>query len=113
MCAAATARASPRATTSHFFAGHPTSNNPLRDYLADGWRTLAELMLLLEQARQPLLQAGGVLEFASGHGRFTRHLVKAIGAERVTVSDVVRDAVAFSQSTFGVPGFSGAAQPGR
>ena len=22
----------------HFFAGHPTSNNPLRDYLADGWR---------------------------------------------------------------------------
>ena len=30
-----------------FFDGHPTSINPLRDYLADGWRTLAELMLLL------------------------------------------------------------------
>ncbi|HNO41784.1 MAG TPA: methyltransferase type 12, partial [Ottowia sp.] len=37
----------------HFFAGHPTSNNPLRDYLADGWRTLAELMLLLERADRP------------------------------------------------------------
>ena len=95
----------------HFFAGHPTSNNPLRDYLADGWRTLAELMLLLEQVRQPLLQLGSVLEFASGHGRFTRHLVKAIGAERVTVSDVVRDAVAFSQSTFGVTGLVSHAQP--
>ena len=26
-----------------FFAAHPTSRNPLRDYLADGWRTMLEL----------------------------------------------------------------------
>ena len=94
-----------------FFAGHASSTNPLRDYLADGWRTLSELTLLLEAVDQPLLRMGHVLEFASGHGRFTRHLVKALGAERVTVSDVVPDAVEFAQRTFGVQGFRSASVP--
>ncbi len=88
-----------------FFAGHPSSRNPLRDYLADGWRTLSELMLLLEAVDQPLLKTPRVLEFASGHGRFTRHFVKALGADRVVVSDVVPDAVEFALRTFGVDGF--------
>ena len=83
----------------------------LRDYLADGWRTLSELLLLLERADRPLVKMDHVLEFASGHGRFTRHLAKAIGAERVTVSDVVADAVAFSRATFGVQGFVSHAVP--
>ena len=95
----------------HFFAGHPTSINPLRDYLADGWRTLSELMLLLEAVDRPLLKTGRFLEFASGHGRFTRHLVKALGAGRVTVSDVVPDAVEFSRATFGVDGFLSSLSP--
>ena len=94
-----------------FFAGHPTSINPLRDYLADGWRTLSELMLLLEAVDRPLLKTHHFLEFASGHGRFTRHLVKALGAERVTVSDVVVDAVDFSRSTFNVHGFLSSTTP--
>lgn len=94
-----------------FFAAHPSSLNPIRDYLADGWRTLAELVLLLEQAGHPLLQARSFLEFASGHGRFTRHLVKALGAQRVVVSDVVADAVAFARDAFGVEGFVSAAVP--
>lgn len=94
-----------------FFRGHHSSRNPLRDYLADGWRTLAELMVLLESVDQPLLKAGRVLEFASGHGRFTRHLVKAMGSSRVVVSDVVPSAVEFSRSTFGVDGFLSASVP--
>ncbi|WP_287169842.1 class I SAM-dependent methyltransferase, partial [Pseudomonas sp.] len=94
-----------------FFRGHPSSVNPLRDYFADGWRTLSELMLLLEAVDKPLLRTASVLEFASGHGRFTRHLVKALGAERVTVSDIVVDAVDFSQQTFGVKGFTSASVP--
>ena len=104
-------RIAPQDDIFHFFAGHPTSNNPLRDYLADGWRTLSELLLLLERADRPLVKMDHVLEFASGHGRFTRHLAKAIGAERVTVSDVVADAVAFSRATFGVQGFVSHAVP--
>lgn len=94
-----------------FFDGHPTSVNPLRDYFADGWRTLSELMVLLESVRQPLMEVGSFLEFASGHGRFTRHLAKALGAERLAVSDVVPDAVAFAQGSLGVSGFLSAAQP--
>ena len=104
-------RIAPRDDIFHFFAGHPTSTNPLRDYLADGWRTLAELMQLLEAVDRPLLKLASVLEFASGHGRFTRHLVKAIGPQRVTVSDVVADAVGFARDTFGVQGFVSDPQP--
>ena len=96
-----------------FFESHPTSINPLRDYLADGWRTLSELMLLLEEVGRPLLHAGQVLEFASGHGRFTRHLVKALGPARVVVSDVVADAVDFSKEAFGVRGFVSHRAPER
>lgn len=94
-----------------FFDGHPTSINPLRDYLADGWRTLSELMLLLERAGRPLVGFENVLEFASGHGRFTRHLARAIGAQRVTVSDVVAGAVDFARAHFGVQGFDSARLP--
>lgn len=94
-----------------FFEAHPLSRNPLRDYLADGWRTMAELVLLLEAVDHPLLKTRSVLEFASGHGRFTRHLVKALGADRVVASDVVADAVTFAKETFGVAGFVSASVP--
>ena len=94
-----------------FFAGFGAWSSPMRDYLADGWRTLSELMLLLEQAGRPLVGFANVLEFASGHGRFTRHLARAIGAQRVTVSDVVAGAVDFARAHFGVHGFDSARQP--
>ncbi len=96
-----------------FFAGHHTSINPLRDYLADGWRTQAELMALMESVGQPLMQTTQFLEFASGHGRFTRHLAKLLGPERVTVSDVVADGVAFAQQKFGVNGFVSVSDPAQ
>lgn len=102
---------SPQDDIYRFFDGHPTSVNPLRDYFADGWRTLSELMLLLESVDRPLLKMASVLEFASGHGRFTRHLVKALGAERVAVSDVVADAVVFARDTLGVAGFASTSRP--
>ena len=94
-----------------FFTGFGAWSSPMRDYLADGWRTLSELMLLLEQAGRPLVGFKNVLEFASGHGRFTRHLARAIGAQRVTVSDVVAGAVDFSRAHFGVQGFDSARLP--
>lgn len=96
-----------------FFAAHPSSLNPIRDYLADGWRTLSELVLLLEEVGHPLLKTRSVLEFASGHGRFTRHLVKALGADRVVANDVVVDSVDFSRKTFGVEGFVSPSVPER
>lgn len=95
----------PRDEIFHFFAKHPLAKNPIREYLADGWRTLAELMLLLEKVEQPLAQCSHFLEFAAGFGRFTRHLAKAIPG-RVTVSEVQAGAVEFAVSNFGVEGFT-------
>lgn len=94
-----------------FFRSHPSSVNPLRDYFADGWRTLSELMVLLERVDRPLLKTSSVLEFASGHGRFTRHLVKAVGVERVAVSDIVDDAMQFARENFEVKAFVSASVP--
>lgn len=94
-----------------FFTGHGTWSSPLRDYLADGWRTLSELMLLLERTEHTLMGCGQVLEFASGHGRFTRHLVKALGSDRITISDIVPSAVAFARTHFDVRGFVSCASP--
>ena len=46
-----------------------------------------------------------LLDFASGHGRATRFLAAHCGADRVWVSDIKEDAVAFCRSNFGVRGF--------
>jgi SAM-dependent methyltransferase len=88
-----------------FFAGHPTSLNPVRDYLADGWRTLSELMWLLEVHDRPLAKVTSFLEFASGFGRFTRHLVKRLPAGALSVSDVVPQAMDFLPAQFPVQAF--------
>lgn len=55
--------------------------------------------------------AGSVLEFACGHGRLTRHLVRRLDRARLTVADVDREAVDFVTSTFGVGGFYSATDP--
>lgn len=85
-----------------FFAGHPTSLNPVRDYLADGWRTLSELMWLLEVHERPLSKVTSFLEFASGFGRFTRHLAKRLPAGALCVSDIVPAAMEFLPQQFPV-----------
>ena len=91
----------PRDDIFRFFAGHESASNPFREYLSDGWRTLSELMVILESVERPLLKAESVLEFASGFGRFTRHLVRAIPG-RVTCSDVLPGSLEFLQQEFGV-----------
>ena len=94
----------PRDDIFRFFATHPLAANPVREYLCDGWRTLSELILVLESVERPLLKARSVLEFASGFGRFTRHLVKAMPG-RITCSDVQPGSVDFTREQFGADGF--------
>ena len=93
-----------------FFANHEIAKNPIREYLADGWRTLSELMLLLEAVDRPLLKTQSVLEFAAGFGRFTRHLVKVLPG-RVTCSDVMPGSVDFLREQFGVESFRSSHDP--
>lgn len=96
-----------------FFAQHPSSRNPLRDYLADGWRTLSELQRVLDAAGKSLYRCASFLEFASGHGRFTRHLAQVLPPQAVTVSDVVPGSVIFASHHFGVRGFESVSDPAQ
>lgn len=100
----------PRDDIFRFFANHELSKNPIREYLSDGWRTLSQLMLLLESVDQSLLKQASVLEFAAGFGRFTRHLAKILPG-RVTCSDVMPGSVDFLKNQFGVQGFESCHEP--
>ncbi len=51
------------------------------------------------------------LDFASGWGRLTRFLVRAIPPERLVVSDIDGSAVRFQEETFGVRGVVSTADP--
>ena len=54
---------------------------------------------------------GRVLDFASGYGRVTRHIVADIPKERVWVADIYAEGVAFQQREFGVHGMVSTADP--
>jgi SAM-dependent methyltransferase len=94
----------------NFIVREPYSHNPVRDYLADGWRTLSETMVVLERLGRPLTRMGSVLEFASGYGRFTRHLAKVLPG-RVTCSEILPEAVDFAREQFGVDAFRSSYDP--
>lgn len=94
-----------------FFANHPTSKNPFRDYLSDGWRTMVELQGILDLYSRSIGRSHNFLEFACGHGRFTRHLARAIKSGHLTVSDVVPGSVDFLQESLGVKGFYSSNNP--
>lgn len=96
-----------------FFAAHPTSVNPLRDYLSDGWRTLSELQRVLDRHALSLSGVSSFLEFACGHGRFTRHLEKVVPKGALHVSDVVPSTLDFLSSTFGVTAVPSDSSPQR
>lgn len=94
-----------------FFVRDGQSRNPVRDYLADGWRTLGELMVLLERLERPLLKTASMLEFASGFGRFTRHLAPLLPG-RLTCADVMPGSMAFAREQFGVATVESSFEPG-
>lgn len=54
---------------------------------------------------------GRLLDFASGYGRVTRFAVQEIPAERVWVSDIYREGVAFQAEQYGVHGLVSTADP--
>jgi SAM-dependent methyltransferase len=105
------AQISPDDDIFRFFANHPSCTNPIRDYLSDGWRTLVELGSLLETMDRPLSRCRSFLEFASGFGRFSRHLAKALPAHSLHVSDVVAGSVDFLKQRLAVDGFYSVSRP--
>lgn len=96
-----------------FFANHPSSTNPIRDYLSDGWRTLLELKHILEKLNRPLSECNSFLEFACGFGRFSRHLVRALPPNALHVADVAPGSIDFLKENLGVEGFYSEKLPER
>jgi SAM-dependent methyltransferase len=52
-----------------------------------------------------------LLDFASGHGRTTRFLVRRLPAEGITISEIEPSAVRFQEETFGVRGVVSTTDP--
>jgi SAM-dependent methyltransferase len=102
----------PRDDIFRFFASHTIAANPVREYLSDGWRTLAELMRVMESVDRPLTRMTSMLEFACGFGRLTRHLAPILG-NRLTVSDVQPGSVDFLREEMGVAGFYSTHDPAK
>lgn len=93
-------RIDPRDEIFRFVVTHPSSLNPVRDYLSDGWRSLAELLTLLDRCGRRLSTVGSLLEYASGYGRLTRHLAPLLPG-RLWVADVMPGATDFAARCFG------------
>lgn len=87
------------------------------DEIARGqyFRSGAQLMDIVRQVVEwkfgSLERVTTFLDFACGYGRFTRFLVQHLPADRIWVSDIQADAVAFQEEQFGVHGFVSATNP--
>jgi len=89
-----------------FFTTHPQcKDNPLESYFDSGFGMVQSLFEILGKAGYKFSEVNSFLEFACGYGRFTRHLVNVISPEKITGSDVYKEAVDFQKNVFGVKGF--------
>ena len=80
-------------------------------YLRYGAWAMQDLSQIVSQYFGNFHKIGRMLEFACGYGRLTRFLVEQMPRERLWVSDVDPQAVAFERRTFGVNGFVSASNP--
>ncbi|MFN7942717.1 MAG: class I SAM-dependent methyltransferase [Thermoanaerobaculia bacterium] len=83
----------------------------LADYLRDGAEVATSIRQLAEAWRGGFAGLGELLDFASGYGRVTRHLVRELPPARLWVADVVGEAVAAQERRFGVHGLVSTTDP--
>lgn len=74
------------------------------------WRTLRQI--LAWRFGSPGW-GGQILDFASGFGRVTRHIVAEVAPDSIWVSDIYAAGVAFQQREFGVHGIVSTADPNQ
>lgn len=80
-------------------------SDAMRAYLTSGDVMMRDLEAVLSNHGRGLSGLRSFLEFASGHGRFTRFLVTRLDPGKVAVCDISRSAVDFARQTFGVSGY--------
>jgi SAM-dependent methyltransferase len=82
-------------------------------YLESGLLMQRIIEIIAARKWSSLQRTGNVLDFASGYGRLTRFLARAMPPERVWASDVKAEAVRFVRHQFGVNGFVSSSLPAR
>jgi len=82
-------------------------------YFASGLQILQTVREIVEWRFGGFAGVRSLLDFASGYGRVTRYLVRALSPERITVAEIDSSAVEFQRSVFGVGGFVSSADPER
>lgn len=80
-------------------------------YFRSGAQLMDVVSQLVEWKFGSLEKVATFLDFASGYGRLTRFLVQQMPADRIWVSDIQAEAVAFQKEQFGVHGFLSATNP--
>lgn len=97
-----------------FYYGRGESQDiALHLYLESGKRIWSTLRRVLERHFGELSRIDGILDFASGYGRVTRHIVTDISPERVWITEIDPAAVSFQEETFGVHGLLSSTCPER
>lgn len=80
-------------------------------YFASGHETLRYVEAACQAAGKPLTDQSRILEFASGFGRVTRHLVQRVEPKKVWTSEILDGAEQFSAEHFGVHAFGSTPDP--
>jgi SAM-dependent methyltransferase len=80
-------------------------------YLLSGRQLWGTLRQIIAWRFGSLSWGGRLLDFASGYGRVTRHIVADVPKESVWVSDIYAEGVAFQQREFGVHGIVSTTDP--
>ncbi len=94
-----------------FLVNHPAVKDPVIEYYLSGEVMMSSLERILRDMGTGFDQIRSFLDFACGYGRFERFLVTRCGIEKITVSDIDRNAVDFCRKVFKVNGFYSVGNP--
>ena len=92
-------------------APHRTREAAAILYFATGRQIFQAVEEIVGWRFQGLSGVRSLLDFASGYGRSTRFLLRALAPEKVTVAEIDPGAVRFQQETFGVCGVVSGTDP--
>lgn len=83
----------------------------IAEYFASGAQVFGVIEALSEARFGSLSNVGSFLDFAAGHGRLERYIVRRMDKSKVWVADIKPGAVEFQARQFGVNGLISTAQP--
>ena len=88
-----------------------TPDDMLTLYFRNGFEMARTIEQIVQWRLGSFQHVNALLDFASGYGRLTRHLVTKLPKERITVSDIVAEAMEFQRTQFGVNAIVSATNP--